>query len=96
MHFREIGLNSASGSISIGNFINVNIGDKTFPIPSIIPELLNAPMAKNNPIRVGIIFIVVSNPSLVPSINISKTFFFSNTPYSIIISITSGTAIIEM
>lgn len=96
MRFREIGLNSASGNISIGNFIIVNIGDKIFPIPSIIPELLNAPIAKNSPISVGKIFIVVSNPSFVPSINISNTFFFSITPYNIIKNITKGTAIIEI
>ena len=69
-HFRDIGLNSASGNISIGNIIIVNIGDNILPIPSIIPELLNAPIARNNPISVGKIFIVVFNPSFVPSINI--------------------------
>ena len=48
-HFRDIGLSSTSGNISIGNFIIVNIGYNIFPIPSIIPELLNAPIARNNP-----------------------------------------------
>lgn len=96
MHSRDIGLNNASGNISNGNFININMGDKILPIPSIIPELRNAPIAKNNPISVGKIFKVVSNPSLVPSIKISKTFFFSNTPYNIIINITNGTAIIDI
>ena len=40
-----------------------------------IPELLKAPIATNNPINVGKIPKVISNPSFAPSKNVSNTLF---------------------
>ena len=48
----DIGLNKANGIISLGNFKYFSMGKSTIVIKSIIPELLNNSIAKNNPINV--------------------------------------------
>ena len=92
----EIGLSIASGINSLGKFTAFKIGDINFIIISKIPELLNAPIATNNPINVGNIPIVISNPSFAPSINVSKTLFFSFNPYITINKIAVGIAILDI
>ena len=91
----EIGLNNASGIISRGMCNKFKIGDNKLIIKSKRPELLNAPIAKNNPISVGKIFITIFNPSFAPFKNMSKTFFLSKIPYNNIIRMIAGTAIVE-
>jgi len=49
----EIGLINANGNTSVGNWKNCKIGVSKLEIASIIPELLNAPIATNNPTKVG-------------------------------------------
>ena len=71
----EIGLIIAKGSISEGKFIILNNGVIIFTIKSIIPELLNNPIATNNPTKVGNILKTIPTPSFAPSKNTSKTFF---------------------
>lgn len=63
---------------------------------SIIPELFNNPIAKNNPINVGKIFNVISIPFIAPFINKSKIGFFSIIPTKTIIKIIIGIDIIEI
>ena len=76
----EIGLNIASGIISLGKFINFNNGSINLIIISMIPELLNVPTAKKRPTSVGKILITIFIPSFAPSINLSNTSFFSMNP----------------
>ena len=92
----DIGLNKARGNISFGKLKKLKIGSISFVIKFIIPELFNKPMAKNSPINVGNIVIVISKPFLAPTKNKSKTFFFSLKPNKIIKSITNGIANIEI
>ena len=87
-----MGLKRASGIISAGILSIFIIGFIIFTIKSNIPDALNAPTAKNIPIRVGNIFITTSSPSFAPSKNVSYTLFFSINAYITIISITNGTA----
>ena len=49
----EIGLINASGKISVGKLTMFKSGFKNFTTTSIIPELLSAPIATNNPTNVG-------------------------------------------
>ena len=90
MHCRDIGLNIASGMISLGIFKMFNIGDIKLTIKSNIPDTLKALIAINNPINVGNILITISIPSFAPFIKISNVFCFSITPHVIIKSITRG------
>lgn len=92
MHFREIGLNIASGIISVGILKKLTKGDISFIIKSITPEDLNAPIATNKPIKVGKSFATISTPSFAPSKNVSKTLFLSIKPYTSINNIVIGIA----
>ena len=92
----EIGLNITNGTISFGNLIIFNTGDNNVVTNSIIPELFNNPIAKNNPINVGKIFNVISIPFIAPFINKSKIGFFSIIPTKTIIKIIIGIDIIEI
>ena len=96
MHFRDIGLSSANGIISLGIPIKFVIGNSKFAIKSIIPDDLSAPIATNSPISVGTSFTTISIPSLLPSRNVSKTFFFSIIPYDKITNIVNGIAKLEI
>ena len=75
MHFREIGLNIASGIISLGKCKIFNNGVTILIIISIIPDALNAPIAINKPTNVGTNPIVISIASFAPSIKSSNTVF---------------------
>ena len=78
--FREIGLNIAKGIISFGIPKKFVIGEIICTTKSNSPELLNTPIATNNPIRVGNILNTISIPSFAPSTNISNTFIRSLKP----------------
>ena len=92
----DIGLNNASGITSLGRPILDVTPDSNVVTISKIPELLNAPTAKNIPSRVGNNFITISIPSFTPSTNISYIFFLSTNPYITTIIIINGIAIIEI
>ena len=92
----EIGLNIASGIISLGIPSKFVAGLIIFITISIIPELLKAPIATNSPTNVGNIPITIFNPSFVPSINVSNMFCFSKIPFSVIINIIIGIEVIDM
>ena len=81
----DIGLNNASGITSLGNWIIFKTGFKKFTIASIIPELLSAPIATNNPISVGKILNTISRPSFAPSKKVSNTLFLSIKPNTTIV-----------
>ena len=92
----EIGLSNANGIISFGILKISKNGDNIFIINSIIPEFLSNPIAKNNPIRVGNIFKIISKPWTAPLIKISKTFYLSFIPLININKINNGIDIIEI
>lgn len=92
----DIGLNIASGIISLGIPSKFVAGLIIFITMSIIPELLRAPIATNSPTKVGNIPITIFSPSFVPSINVSNMFCFSKIPFSVIISIIIGIDVIDM
>mgnify|MGYP004531644115 FL=1 len=94
MHCREIGRKNARGIISFGIFKILIIGDIRLIKKSIIPELLNAPIATKRPINVGNKAITIPIPSFAPSKNVSNTLIFSFKPKITIIVITIG--IIEL
>ena len=89
----EIGLIKAKGIISLGIPKKFVTGDIKLIIKSKTPELLNAPIATNNPINVGKILKTICIPSFAPSKKVSNTLFFSNNPYISIRSITIGIAL---
>ena len=73
----DIGLRIARGKTSIGKLNKLTIGFVKLIIPSIIPDVLNAPIATNKHKSVGNKFITVLAPFFAPSIKISTLFLFS-------------------
>ncbi len=92
----DIGLNSANGITWLGNPILFVTIDITFVAMSSIPELLNTPIARNSPNNVGNIFITISIPSFAPSTKMSYIRFLSIIPYTIIIIMTAGIAMVDI
>ena len=63
----EIGLSIANGIISLGKCITFKRGVIKRIIISNTPEFLSAPIATNNPTKVGRILKTISIPSFAPS-----------------------------
>ena len=73
----DIGLKIARGKTSIGKLNKLIIGFIKLIIPSITPDVLNAPIATNKQRSVGNKLITVLTPFFAPSIKISTLFLFS-------------------
>lgn len=86
----DIGLKIARGKTSIGKLNKLTIGFIKLIIPSITPDVLNAPIATNKQRSVGNKLITVLAPFFAPSIKISTLFLFSLTENNITIKIING------